>query len=80
MDTLVGDRPRPGIAGWAWFAAWMPVGVGVALLVSVIGLFTVPVAAVAVLLLWLNSDARRSAFGLVSGAGLVPLFVRLSEP
>ncbi len=53
----------------------MAVGVGMGLVVSVAGIVTVPVSAVAALLLWRRPAARRSVPGLMSGAGLVPLYV-----
>ena len=63
------------MARWAWFAAWMVIGVGFGLLVSVAGLVTGPLSAIVTLLLWRREDARRSVAGLISGAGLVPLYV-----
>jgi hypothetical protein len=64
--------------GWGWFAAWAGAGALLAFsLVSAasVGLFVLPVALVSVWAIARGSPLPRSAFGLVSGAGLVCLLI-----
>ena len=62
-------------AGWRWFFLWLLLGVAFALgAVSLGPLVVVPVAAIG-LLLALRPRIRRSAFGLLSGVGLLLLYV-----
>jgi hypothetical protein len=64
--------------GWGWFAAWAGAGALLAFsLVSAasVGLFVLPVALVSVWAIARRSPPRRTAFGLVSGAGLVCLLI-----
>lgn len=70
-------HPEGASAGhWAWFAAWAAIGAGLGLIVSVIGVITAPLSAAAGLLLWRRRETARPAVaGLLSGAGLVPLYV-----
>ena len=68
----------PDGRGWRWFGAW--VGVGVLLTFSLfgaasIGLFVAPIALVALWAVARSSPPRRSAFGLLTGAGLTCLGV-----
>jgi hypothetical protein len=66
---------RDHLAGCAWFWAWVVVGVGAALgAVSLGPLLLVPVGLVAVLMAS-RPTVRRSAFGLLSGAGVLLLYV-----
>jgi hypothetical protein len=58
-----------------WFFAWVAVGVGVALVVSVIGIFAVPLALLVAVLLIVLHHADRSAFGVLAGMGLLSLYV-----
>ena len=58
-----------------WFFAWVVVGVGLALGVSVLGIFAVPLALLATVLLILFHHAGRSAFGILAGMGLLFLYV-----
>ncbi|HJU36550.1 MAG TPA: hypothetical protein VJ716_03920 [Gaiellaceae bacterium] len=63
------------VTGCGWFWAWALVGAGLAFsVVSFLGVFTILPAAVAAFVL-----ARRrpvtGAFGLLTGAGAIPLFV-----
>jgi hypothetical protein len=65
-------------AGWGWFAAWA--GAGVLLAFSLvaaasIGLFVLPFAFLSVWVILRRSPPRATAFGLVSGAGLVCLAI-----
>jgi hypothetical protein len=64
--------------GWGWFAAWA--GAGALLAFSLIsaasvGLFILPFALVSAWAIVRVSPPRRTAFGLVSGAGLVCILV-----
>jgi len=63
------------LVGCVWFRVWALVGFGLALgAVSLGPLLTLPLGLLA---LWLasNETARRSAFGLLTGAGGLCLFV-----
>ena len=67
---------RRHLAGCGWFWAWAGVGAGAALsVVSFIGTLTASPVAIVALLMSRSAGARRSAFGLVSGAGLLLLYV-----
>lgn len=64
--------------GWGWFAAWA--GAGALLAFSLVGaasvgLFVLPFALLSVWAIARGSPPARTAFGLVSGAGLVCLLV-----
>jgi hypothetical protein len=60
---------------WWWFVAWALLGSAAALgAVSLGPLLLLPVAAVG-LFLWSRPGARGSAFGLLTGAGAVLLYV-----
>jgi uncharacterized membrane protein len=63
------------LVGCAWFWVWALVGFGLALGAVSLGLLVN--GPVALLALWLSSNetARRSAFGLLSGAGALCLLV-----
>jgi hypothetical protein len=64
--------------GWGWFAAWIGAGALLAFsLVSAasVGLFVLPFALVAVWAIARSSPPPRTAFGLVSGAGLVCVLI-----
>ena len=58
-----------------WFFAWVAVGVGAALSVSVLGIFAVPPALLVAALLIVFHHADRSAFGVLAGMGLLALYV-----
>jgi hypothetical protein len=63
---------------WGWFAAWAGVGALVALTILgalSIGIFVLPFAVIGIWLVGRRAPDRRSAFGLVSGAGLTCLGV-----
>jgi hypothetical protein len=60
---------------WAWFGAWAVVGVAAALgTVSLGPLVVLPAAVVGVVMLS-RPTIRQSAFGLLSGAGALLLFI-----
>ena len=58
-----------------WFFAWAAVGSGFALVISALGVFTVPVALLLTVLLVLRHHADRSALGILVGIGLLALYV-----
>jgi hypothetical protein len=61
--------------GWGWFFVWALLGSAAALgTVSLGPLLLVPTALVAVLV-WRRPQSRRSAFGLLTGAGTLLLYV-----
>jgi hypothetical protein len=66
------------LAGWGWFCAWALIGglsvLGLISFVVVFALAIVPLAGLGVLMA-MRPDARRSAFGLLSGAGFLFLYV-----
>src|ERR1700680_3879460 len=63
------------LTGWGWFAVWLIAGLSGAIgLVSVGWLALVPSFAISGALV-ASRTARRSAWGLLSGAGLIFLFV-----
>jgi hypothetical protein len=68
-------RSRPPRTLLPWFLAWAAVGLGFGLVVSVIGIFAVPLALLATALLIIFHHADRSALGILTGVGLVLLFV-----
>ena len=60
----------------AWFWAWVPVGaLGALGFISAFGVLALGPALIVVALLARNRTARRSAFGLVTGAGLALLLI-----
>ena len=63
-------------SGWAWFLVWSLLGSAAALgAVSLGALLVLPVLLVGVLLWRKRPEARDSAFGLVSGAGTLLLYI-----
>lgn len=61
--------------GWGWFFVWALLGSAAALgTVSLGPLLVLPTALVAVFV-WRRPQARRSAFGLLTGAGTLLLYV-----
>jgi hypothetical protein len=58
-----------------WFLAWAAVGIGFALGISALGVFTIPVALLVTVLLVLRRHADRSALGILAGIGLLSLYV-----
>ena len=72
---LLTVAPRGVRAQLPWFFAWVAVGVGLALAVTTLGIFAVPLAALVAVLLIVFRHADRSAFGVLVGAGLLSLYV-----
>jgi amino acid transporter len=71
---LVPKLARRG-AGWGWFLVWAVLGSAAALgTVSLGPLLLLPAALLGVFL-WRRPVARRSAFGLLTGAGTLLLYV-----
>ena len=64
---------RSSLGDWA-FWVWAVVGVGFGLVISVIGLFTIPASAIATIVLVTKPRLRASAYGVLVGIG-VPLLV-----
>jgi hypothetical protein len=61
--------------GWGWFLAWALLGSAATLGAVSLGLLVLlPVVAMAVAL-WIRPRVRRSAFGLLTGAGALLLYV-----
>ncbi|HZL64045.1 MAG TPA: hypothetical protein VFD50_03735 [Thermoleophilia bacterium] len=58
-----------------WFFAWVAVGVGLALAVTALGIFAVPLALLVAVLLIVFRHADSSAFGVLAGVGLLSLYV-----
>jgi hypothetical protein len=72
----VDEQGRAG--GWPWFVAWFGVGGAYTLAIlgaMTIGIFVLPIAVVATVVLSTRERARIAASGLVSGAGLPLLYV-----
>lgn len=60
---------------WGWFLAWALLGAAAALGAVSLGPFLLLPVAVVGLLLWSRAGARRSGFGLLTGAGTLLLYV-----
>jgi hypothetical protein len=78
--TATGPAPRSRsrLVGWGWFCAWAVIGAAGALgLISFIVVFVLAVIPLAAFGVWmaLRPGSRGSAFGLLTGAGLLFLFV-----
>jgi hypothetical protein len=69
------SRKRVHLGSWGWFWAWAVVGIAGAIGLVSLGLLVLVPALVAGAFLARSQDARRSALGLLTGAGLVFLFV-----
>lgn len=67
-------RTRSGAATWPGFAAWLLVGAALGFAIVSFVVLALPLVIV-VALLALRPGLRRSGFGLVSGLGVVPLYV-----
>ena len=66
---------RIQLNGWGWFVVWVLLGAAAALgFVSLGPLLLVPVLAFGAFL-WTRPRVRRSAFGLLTGAGVLLLYV-----
>jgi hypothetical protein len=73
MNLVPQTARRSG--GWGWFFVWTLLGTGAALGVVSFGpLLLLPTALLGVFL-WRRPAARRSGFGLLTGAGTLLLYV-----
>jgi hypothetical protein len=73
MKVVRSSAQRSG--RWAWFIAWALLGSAAALGAVSFGPFLLLPAAALGLSLWSRPGARRSAFGLLTGAGALLLYV-----
>lgn len=65
-------------AGWAWFLAWLAVGAAYALSVlgmMTIGIFVLPIAVIATVILATRRHATDGLAGLSPGVGLALLYI-----
>src|SRR5438046_1754362 len=67
-------KRKSHLVGCGWFWAWAFVGVGFGFGISAIGIFTVPLAVLAVVFMTRRRPVR-GAFGMLTGAGAVLLFI-----
>jgi hypothetical protein len=67
-------KRKSHLAGCGWFWAWALVGVGYGFGISVIGIFTIPAATIAVVFMARRRPIR-GAFGVATGVGSVLLYV-----
>ena len=73
MPEAMSSRPA-----WHWYVAWLVVGAiwpWTVLGIFSIGIFVLPIAAVATVVLAARAESRRGAAGIVSGLGLPLLFI-----
>jgi hypothetical protein len=76
MSTADTPGPPPGTRSQVpWFLAWTAVGAGLALVISVLGVFAVPLALLLAVFLLVRHHTGRSAFGILVGIGLLSLYV-----
>ena len=64
-----------GSGGWGWFFVWAFVGSAAALGTVSLGPLLLAPSALAGVFLWVRPGVRRSAFGLLTGAGVLLLYV-----
>jgi peptidoglycan/LPS O-acetylase OafA/YrhL len=69
------SHSRPHVPGCRWFWAWAAVGCAIALATVSLGVLAFVPAVLLGGAMWRRPQARRSAFGLVSGAGVLLLVV-----
>jgi len=70
---------RRHVAGWAWFWSWVVVGVGAASAAVSLGpILALPIAVIAVAMAS-QPSIRRSALGLLTGVGVVLLYVAYAQ-
>ena len=75
---MTAGAPAPGkrrAVELPWLLAWTAVGAGLGLGVSALGVFAVPLALLATVLLLVRHHAGRAALGVLVGIGLVSLYV-----
>lgn len=74
IENPLPHRGRDGL-GWAWFCAWVTVGVAAALGAVSFGPLALAPAAIVGAAMFSREGIRRSAFGLLTGAGALLLVV-----
>lgn len=78
MDAERAARPRRMLARWGWFCAWAVIGglsvLGLISFVVWFALAVIPLTAIGVFMA-MRPSSRDSAFGLLTGAGLLLLYV-----
>ena len=67
-------KRKAHLVGCGWFWAWALVGVGFGFGISAIGIFTVPLALLAVVFMTLRGPVR-GAWGIATGIGSVLLLI-----
>jgi hypothetical protein len=72
IENVPSSQP---VAAIAWFLVWVVIGVGVAVGVVSLGLLTLVPSLCLAAVVAASPTARRSAFGLVVGLGVLLLFV-----
>jgi hypothetical protein len=70
----IAERQKLHVAGCGWFWAWAVVGAAYGLGVSSLGIFTVPLATLAVVLMTRHRPIR-GAFGVATGVGSILLVI-----
>jgi hypothetical protein len=70
----IAERQKLHLTGCAWFWAWALVGAAYGLGISALGIFSVPLATLAVVLMTRHRPIR-GAFGLATGIGTVLLLI-----
>lgn len=75
MNANAPGSPRRLGSGLPWYFAWVAIGVGLALGISALGIFTVLPALLAAVLLIASHHAGRSVLGTLVGVGLSSLYV-----
>jgi hypothetical protein len=76
VNTEVTAQPgHPNLVGWLAFVAWVAVGAGVVFGFFLFSIFVMAAALLLGILAGLRPSFRRGAFGLLSGAGAISLWV-----
>jgi len=75
MSERAPRHPEAGSSELIWFFAWAAVGVGFALGVSALGVFALPLALLAAVLLVVRHHAGRATLGALVGVGFLSLYV-----
>jgi hypothetical protein len=69
------NHSHDNLLAWAWFCVWAAVGAAIAVGIVSLGPLALAPAVLASLIMFSRRTIRRSAFGLLSGAGIVLLIV-----
>ncbi len=73
--TRYTNRAYSQVEGWGWFCAWGAVGAAAALGIVSLGPLALVPAILAAAIMLRHGAIRRSAFGLLSGVGVILLVV-----